>query len=599
MNEIFNSLDYSIITIYMIFMVTIGIFMKKYSDRGTDNYFIGGREIPWWAAGISMVATTFAADTPLAVTGIVAVNGIAGNWLWWNFMFSGIFTVFLYAKLWHRAGVTTDAEFVTLRYSGKPAKFLRGFRALYLALPINCIILGWVTLGMAKLLTVLTGASSWQIIILLYILITIYITISGIWGIIVTDFFQFIIAMTGSIILMFYSINHAGGINKLIISVQEHSDYMLNMSPFNNPTILFSTVMIWISMQWWASWYPGAEPGGGGYIAQRIFSTKTDKDAVKASLLFNISHYALRPWPWIIVALVSIINYPDLKDPEIGYPILMIKLLPHGLLGLLVISFLSAFMSTVSTHLNWGASYIVNDFYKLYIKPKSSFDNSEIAEEHYLKIAKISTIIMMYSAIGVSLLFSSVKEGWEFILSLGAGTGMVYLLRWYWWRINSWSEISAMLAAMIGSIIITILHNYDIHVIFQNDAFADKMIFTTFFTTIIWMSITFLTPPEPIEKLKTFYDKIKPLGPGWSLFDRHSDESIVQGPLINIIMAIIVIQGFLFGIGQLILGTILIVIPISVPFFGNMEIVFGSVLIGIFLIIAGSLSGYLLIKRIN
>lgn len=565
MNDIFNILDYTIIGIYIIFMLTIGMLMKKYSDRGIENYFIGSKEVPWWAAGISMVATTFAADTPLAVTGIVAINGIAGNWIWWNFMFSGIFTVFLYAKLWHRAGVTTDAEFITLRYSGKPARFLRGFRALYLALPINCIILGWVTLGMTKLLSVITGMNPWTIIIILYILTTMYITISGIWGIIATDFFQFIIAMVGSIILMFFAINHVGGINQLVISLQDQfgeGHHMLNMSPFNHPNILISTVLVWLGMQWWASWYPGAEPGGGGYIAQRIFSTKTDKDAVKASLLFNIAHYAIRPWPWIIVALVSIVSYPELSDPEKGYPQLMIDLLPNGLLGLLVISFLSAFMSTVSTHLNWGASYIVNDFYKLYVNPNAS-------EKHYLNIAKLATIIMMFVAIGVSLMFDSVKSGWEFILSLGAGTGMVYLLRWYWWRINAWSEISAMIAAIIGSILAPQFGFYE---------FSDKMLFTTLFTTSIWLSVTLLTNPEPKEKLEDFYNKIKPLGFGWNQFDKHSNESIIQGPFINIVLAIIVVQGFLFGIGNFIIG---------------------SVILGFALVTVGFLSASLLIKRIN
>jgi len=337
---------------------------------------------------------------------------------------------------------------------------------------------------------------------------------------------------------------------------------MLNMSPFNHPKILISTVLVWLGMQWWVSWYPGAEPGGGGYIAQRIFSTKTDKDAVKASLLFNIAHYAIRPWPWIIVALVSIVSYPELSDPEKGYPQLMIDLLPHGLLGLLVVSFLSAFMSTVSTHLNWGASYIVNDFYKLYIKPNAS-------EKHYLSIAKLSTVLMMCIAIGVSLMFDSVKSGWEFILSLGAGTGMVYLLRWYWWRINAWSEISAMTAAIIGSIMAPQ---------FGFSEFADKMIFTTLFTTSIWLVVTFLTDPEPEEILEKFYNKIKPLGPGWSQFENHSEESIMQGPFINILLAIIVVQGFLFGIGNLIIG---------------------SLSLGLALVIGGCLSVSLLIKRIN
>ena len=632
MDRLFNPLNYSFIIIYMIIMVVVAFIMQKYAEKNTNNYFVGGREIPWWAAGISMVATTFAADTPLAVTGIVAANGIAGNWVWWNFMFSGIFTVFLYAKLWHRAGVTTDAEFITLRYGGPIAKFLRAFRALYLALPINCIILGWVTLGMTKLLGVITGSDPWTIIIYLYILTTIYIAVSGIWGIVVTDFLQFFIAMGGSIILMFHAVNHEkiGGFRNLLNVLQDKfkdNPDMLNISPFGNTEIIISTVLVWIGMQWWAAWYPGAEPGGGGYVAQRIFSTKTDKDAVKASLLFNIFHYAIRPWPWIIVALIAFIIYPEsrelaekdgqwikansseliihyngdesetvltaneitnkptwgippihkspnsnikkgdsLFDAEKGYPTIM-KLLPDGLFGLLVVAFLSAFMSTLSTHLNWGASYIVNDFYKLYIKPENEFDKPEIAEKHYMIISKLSTILMMFCAIGVSLLFDSVKHGWEFILSLGAGTGLVYLLRWYWWRINAWSEISAMTAAMISSIVAQV----------GGMDFAYTMIYTTVVTTMVWLLVTLLTQPESKETLKTFYNKVQPAGPGWSIFEKQSDESL-KGPFINIIMAIIVIQSFLFGTGQLILG---------------------SFVFGLCLIITGLITGYLLVKRIN
>lgn len=533
----------------MFLMCTIGISMKKHAEDGIVHFFNGGRNIPWWLAGISMVATTFAADTPLAVTGIIASNGIAGNWIWWNFMFSGMFTVFLYSKLWHRAGVKTDVEFISLRYSGKPAKYLRGFRALYLALPINCIILGWVTVGMSKVLQVITGSPQWQIIIFLYLITTIYIAISGIWGVVSTDFFQFFVAMFGSIILMLYGLEYVGGMGGLISEFNNlfgsnHSYF--DFSPFKHPKILLSTALVWIGMQWWAAWYPGAEPGGGGYIAQRMFSTKSDKDAVKATLLFNIAHYAIRPWPWIVVALISLIVYPGIDDPEIGYPLLMVKLLPSGLLGLLLVSFISAFMSTISTHLNWGASYIVNDFYIPFMRSRDSFENKKKAEEHYVFISRISTILMMGIAICISWFFDSVKGGWEFILSLGAGTGLVYMLRWYWYRINAWSEISAMLAAFIGSV----LSNY----LGFND-FSDKMIFTTIFTTSIWLFVTFLTVPEPKEVLDVFYNKINPAGPGWKKVNPQYISILPQ--LLNIILGIIIIQGFLFGIGNIIFEKLL------------------------------------------
>ncbi len=568
--ENITNIDWILIGVYTLFMIGIGLLMKKRADKGIEHYFTGGRDIPWWLAGISMVATTFAADTPLAVTGIVASDGIAGNWIWWNFMLSGMFTVFMYAKMWHRAGVTTDVEFIELRYSGTPAKILRGFRALYLAFPINCLILGWVTVGMAKVITVVTGAPQWQVILLLYILTTIYIAVSGIWGVVVTDFIQFFVAMTGSIILMFYAIDHVNGIQGLITGLTERfgdGHHYLDFSPIGHPTILISTALVWIGMQWWASWYPGAEPGGGGYIAQRMFSTPTNKDAVKSTLFFNIAHYALRPWPWIIVALVSLVVYPDLKDAETGYPLLMIKLLPSGLLGLLLVAFLSAFMSTVSTHLNWGASYVVNDFYARFIRPKDRFQTEEYAQSHYVFVSRIATVIMMVTAISVSYFFDSVKGGWEFMLSLGAGTGLVYMLRWYWWRINAWSEISAMSMAFIGSILAQP---------FGFDSFDQKMIFTTVLTTITWLVVTFLTKPEKDEILQSFFNKVKPAGSGWRQFSNGEFISIIPS-LINVILGVCIVMSFLFGIGSLILF---------------------NTIVGIGLILTGLFITTLLVKRI-
>ena len=567
----FALLDWIIITAYILFMLAVGLWMRKRASRSTEQYFTGGREMPWWLAGVSMVATTFAADTPLAVTGIIASDGIAGNWIWWNFMVSGMFTVFLYAKLWHRAGVMTDVEFIELRYGGKPASILRGFRALYLAFPINCIILGWVTLGMSKVLEVITGASSWKIIIILYGLTAIYIVVSGLWGVVVTDFLQFIIAMVGSIVLMFYAINEVGGIDGLMSGLVARfgvDHHYLDFSPIGHPKILLSTALVWLGMQWWVSWYPGAEPGGGGYIAQRMFSTKTDKDAVKSTLFFNIAHYAIRPWPWIIVALASLIVYPNIADHEKGYAMMMVDLLPAGLFGLLAVAFFSAFMSTVSTHLNWGASYVVNDFYVRFIRPKESFVDDAISQRHYIMISRLATVVMMGVAIVVSYFFESVKSGWELILSLGAGTGLVFMLRWYWWRINAWSEISAMTGAFVGSISAGYL---------GFEGFADKMIFTTIFTTIIWVTVTFITQPEKKELLQKFYDKVKPAGPGWKLFSNGKVEPVLPA-LVNVLLGIVSVLGFLFGVGNLI---------------------FGKVIIGIILLVIALISIKILVERID
>ncbi len=549
----FNSLDYTVIAAYFAVMIIVGALARKRGQENLEDYFTGGKNLPWWLIGTSMVATTFAADTPLAVTGITASDGIAGNWIWWNFMFSGLITVFLYAKLWKRADVITDVEFISIRYSGRPAKLLRGFRALYLAFPINCIILGWVTVGMAKVLTILTGAEQWAIILLLYLLIGVYISFSGLWGVIITDFIQFIIAMGGSILLAYYAVSHIGGLNQLKAEMSDlfgSGHAMLSLNPFNKPEIAIATVLVWVGMMWWASWYPGAEPGGGGYIAQRMFSAKDERNAVGGTLLFNVAHYALRPWPWILVGLVAMVVYPGLDDPESGYPLLMLELLPAGLLGLLSVSFLAAFVSTVSTHLNWGASYVVNDFYKPFLKPDSDFDSPEKAQKHYVFVSRISTLLMMLVAIGVSYLFDSVKGGWEAILSIGAGTGLVYMLRWFWWRINAWSEIAAMSGAAVGSFLAPII---------GFDGFAAKMIFTTVFSTIIWIAATFSTAPADEKTLQTFYDRVKPGGPGWKRFVSPGEKrpSLLPGVVYAALSAISILA-LLSGMGQVFFGSTVI-----------------------------------------
>ncbi|MFU8812198.1 MAG: sodium:solute symporter family protein [Balneolaceae bacterium] len=562
----FTWLDLLVVLGYVALLAWVGYLAQKRGQDTLEEYFTSGKNLPWWLVGISMVATTFAADTPLAVTGIVASEGIAGNWIWWNFMFSGLITVFIYAKLWKRADVLTDVEFISIRYSGKPARLLRGFRALYLAFPINCIILGWVTVGMAKILTVLLGAGNWAwqvgplslegewiIIVVLYLCIGVYIALSGLWGVIITDFIQFIIAMGGSILLAYYAISHIGGFGELqreLTQLFGADHQVLSINPFTTPDIALATALVWVGMMWWASWYPGAEPGGGGYIAQRMFSAKDERNAVGGTLLFNVAHYALRPWPWILVALVAMVVYPGLDDPETGYPLLMLELLPAGLLGLLTVAFLAAFVSTVSTHLNWGASYVVNDFYKPFIKPDDQFTNREQAQKHYVFVSRLATLLMMIVAVGVSLLFDTVKGGWEAILSIGAGTGLVYLLRWFWWRINAWSEIAAMSAAAIGTVLSFQL---------GYDGFADKMIFTCTFATVVWIAATFLTRADDRATLQQFYDRVQPGGPGWSSYRSTNEkaESILPGLGWAAVSACSIIL-LLFGMGELFFGSGLI-----------------------------------------
>src|SRR6056297_641356 len=561
----FNWIDYTVIASYIAIMVIVGYYSQKRGQEDLEDYFTGGKNLPWWLIGVSMVATTFAADTPLAVTGIIATEGIAGNWIWWNFMFSGLITVFLYAKLWKRADVITDVEFISIRYTGKPARILRGFRSLYLAFPINCIILGWVTVGMAKIITVLFGvqnlvievgslnlAGEWVIILIMYLMIGIYIAFSGLWGVIVTDFIQFIIAMGGSILLAWFAVDHIGGLGNLQAELTDMfgtGHHMLSINPLTSPDIAIATALVWVGMMWWASWYPGSEPGGGGYIAQRMFSAKDEKNAVGGTLLFNVAHFALRPWPWILVALVALVVYPNLVDPETGYPLLMLELLPSGLLGRLAVAFLAAFISTVSTHLNWGASYVVNDFYKPFLKPESEFESKEKAQLHYVRVSRWTTLLMMVAAALVSLMFDPVRGGWEAILSIGAGTGLVYRLRWFWWRINAWSEIAAMAAAATG-FALTKLLGYD--------DFAQQMIFTTIFATIIWIVVTFLTKPADEETLQSFFDRVKPGGPGWSRFQTAGQQtySLLPGLSYAAISAVSIIA-FLFGMGQIFFESVL------------------------------------------
>ncbi len=553
-------LDWSVIAAYFLFNLGIGIYYARRATGSTSEFFLSGRNVPWWLAGTSMVATTFAADTPLAVTGFVAANGIAGNWLWWNMVMSGMMTVFLYARLWRRAGVMTDIEFAELRYSGKPAAFLRGFRALYLGLPINCIILGWVNLAMVKILEITLGLDkrgAMLVVIGMLLFTAFYTAISGLWGVLVTDLFQFALKMGMVIVLAILAVNAVGGIDQMkakigALDAASGSGSRLAFFPeYDSIWMPAITLFVYLAMNWWATWYPGAEPGGGGYVAQRIFSAKNEKHGLLATLWFNIAHYALRPWPWILTALASLILYPDLVDKESGYikTLLDPNVFPPYLRGFMLAAFAAAYMSTIGTQLNWGASYVINDFYRRFVKRSSS-------DKHYVIASQVVTLFLMAVSLVVTFYMESIGGAWKLLLVTGAGTGTVLLLRWFWWRINAWSEVSAMITAAVVSLLLQLSFqrwNTD-----RPRDFAYLMLVTVGITTIVWVAITMLTKPEPKEKLIAFYRRVRPEGPGWNRIAAEAGlaEAHAQGrlslQLVNWILGCALIYGSLFGIGKLI-----------------------------------------------
>jgi solute:Na+ symporter, SSS family len=524
-------LDWSVIAAYFLINFAIGLYYRKRAGKSVSEFFLSGRNVPWWLAGTSMVATTFAADTPLAVTGMVARGGIAGNWLWWSFVASGMLTVFLYARLWRRSGVMTDIEFAEVRYSGKPAAFLRGFRALYLGIPINCIILGWVNLAMVEILMLTLGVSRLQAlaIVLGIIAITSGIsTMSGLWGVLVTDLLQFVVKMTMVTVLAFTAIHAVGGMERLKTKLPAAAfSFIPDLHSSWMPMITF---LVYISMNWWATWYPGAEPGGGGYIAQRMFSAKDEKHSLLATLWFNIAHYAIRPWPWVVVALASLVLFPGLQNPETGYIRVMITYLPASLRGLMLAAFAAAYMSTIATQLNWGASYVVNDFYRRFLRRSAS-------EHHYVLISKWTTVLLTVVSAVVTFYLDSVAGAWKLLIVTGAGTGLVLLLRWFWWRINAWSEVSAMISAFVVSIALQTVGHLDSD---QPVDFAWIMIITVAITTAVWLAVTFLTKPEPDETLQKFYARVRPAVSWYNLLDWFSGCALIYG--------------ILFGTGKLLLG---------------------------------------------
>lgn len=566
--QVIKTLDWLIISMYFVFVAGIAIYFSKRAGKSRVEFFLSGRNLPWWIAGTSMVATTFAADTPLAITELVAKNGIAGNWIWWNMLFGGMLTVFFFSRLWRRAGIMTDVEFAEIRYSGKPAAFLRGFRAIYLGLFMNVIIMGWVNLAMVKILSVMfpditffglkdisflgfsfSAHLLWVGVILL--IVAVCSSLSGLWGVAVTDTFQFVMAMVGTIILAVIALNipSVGGLSGL---KEKLPDWVFQFTPSvgsNTGTsvsgVLSMTVaafIAYIGIQWWASWYPGAEPGGGGYIAQRMMSAKNEKHSLFATLWFTIAHYAIRPWPWIIVALVSLVVFPDLDFAHKGngYVMIMRDYLPTGLLGLLLASFFAAYMSTITTQLNWGTSYIVNDFYRRFFRPKGS-------EKYYVRVSRITTILIMFVSLIATSKMDRISDAWIFILECSAGIGLVLIFRWFWWRINAWSEISAMVAPFL---IYPFIKRYV--------EFPYTLFYIVGWSTIVWLTVTLLTPPTDEKVLFSFYKRVHPGGKLWKpvsekLPDVVSDSGYLQ-LFVDWMAGCMLVIFALFGFGKIIFG---------------------------------------------
>ncbi|MCS6821810.1 MAG: Na+:solute symporter [Microscillaceae bacterium] len=545
-----SPIDWLIIIAYLLISLAISLLYTTKASKNLGTFFLGNRSLPWWLAGTSMVATTFAADTPLAVTELVAQNGIAGNWLWWNALAGGMFTTFFFAKLWRRSGVLTDVELIELRYSGKEAAFLRGFRAIYLGIFMNTIIIAWVNVAMVSILQVFFDIPTSQTlfwIAILLLIVVLYTSLSGLLGVVLTDAVQFVLAMLGCIVLAFLVVNSEkiGGIVALKAKLPEGTLSFLptisSSNSFKNNTLQlslhFSTFLAYVGMQWWASWYPGAEPGGGGYVAQRMLSTKDEKNALYATLFFQIAHYCIRPWAWIVVGLCAVVLYPEITDKKLGFALAMKEFLPEGLRGLLLVAFLSAYMSTVSTQLNWGASYLVNDFYKRFFQPQAT-------DKQLVSIARVTTLLIACIAIYVTTLIESIAQAWQFIMECGAGLGLVLMIRWYWWRINAWSEITATIAPFVAFALSKFVFKWD---------FPYSFFFTIIFTTIASIIATFLTKPTEQAHLQKFYDLVQPKG-FWKPFEKQPLLSN-NAPFLWLawISATIVAYSFLFGIGYLIL----------------------------------------------
>jgi Na+/proline symporter len=574
---VLNQIDWTIISVFFVIVLSIGWIASKTAGKNTTEFFLGGRGMPWWLLGISMVACTFSSDTPNLVTGMVRENGVAKNWAWWAFLITGMVTVFIYAKLWRRSGVMTDLEFYELRYGGKAASFLRGFRAVYLGLFFNCLIMGSVTLAAIKIGAVMLGLDPWVTVVGASVVVVIYAALGGLKGVIWADFFQYSIAMFGAVLAAVVAVRQpeVGGLGGLLThpALQEKLSVIPDLS---DPSVWIPLLLIPVAVQWWAVWYPGAEPGGGGYIAQRMLAAKNEKNAIGATLLFNFAHYALRPWPWIIVALASMIVYPDLasikkefpaitseylKD-DIAYPVMLSKL-GHGWLGLVVASLIAAYMSTIGTHLNWGSSYVVNDFYRRFVRPQAP-------EKELVAMGRVSTVVLMFLSGALALtLLDNATQAFNILLLSGAGSGAIYLLRWFWWRINAWTEIVAMVVASTVAVILVVFVEDQAVAFGVLDGFTVKLLFSVGCTTIVWLLATFLFRPESAETLRAFYRLTHPGGPGWS---KVVKEAVADGDAIDekdrgrawempiqilcVFAGCVVIYSLLFSIGSFVYGNL-------------------------------------------
>lgn len=561
-------IDWVIIFSFFAIFITIGILFTKRSGKNSKEYFLSGRNMPWWLLGTSMVATTFSADTPNLVANIVRENGVSGNWVWWAFLITGMMTVFFYARLWRRSEVLTDLAFYELRYSGKEAAFLRAFRALYLGIFFNVMIMATVCLAGIKIGGILLGLTPFECVFYSSIITVFYSSLGGLRSVIITDLIQFVLAMVGSIWACVYLVNleEIGGLNQLI-SNDLISDKLNFLPDFNDYETLITVLIIPIAVQWWAVWYPGAEPGGGGYIAQRMLSAKDERNAINATLFFNIAHYAIRPWPWILIALASLIIYPTLSDisfafpnvdssiigHDIAYPAMLSKL-PSGLLGVVLASLLAAFMSTISSHLNWGASYISIDFYKRFIY-------SEASEKKVVLVGRISTVFLMILAGFVALELNDALDAFQILLQIGAGTGSIFLLRWFWWRVNAYSEITGMSVSFLVAIYFHSIHERIFGFTFESHY---ELVLSVFITTLSWILVTLLTKPTENSTLLEFYKKIKPYGIGWNKFLKNNNidvknKELKESPmsdLLSMFLGIVIVYSGLFGTGYLLYGNI-------------------------------------------
>ena len=554
-----TALDWSIVAASIVISFIPAVVFARRAGSSTAEFFTSGRSAPWWLIGVSMVATTFSTDTPNLVTNIVRTGGVAGNWVWWAFLLTGMATVFFYARLWRRSGVLTDLEFYEIRYSGRAATFVRGFRALYLGLFFNCVIMATVNLAAAKIANVLLGWPLWQTLLICAALNVAFAATSGLWGVLVTDFFQFGIAMTGSVAAAVYAVRQpqVGGLAALFEKTDPRTLALL--PDFGDWSTALAVFVIPIAVQWWSVWYPGAEPGGGSYIAQRMLAARSEKDALAGTLFFNFAHYALRPWPWVIVGLASMLVFPTLDDIRRAFPYVdpalighdmaypaMLTFLPAGLLGLMVAGLLAAYVSTISTHLNWGTSYIVHDFYRRFMRPGAS-------EQHYILVGRLVTAALMVVAAGVTFVLETAQASFNLLLSVGAGTGLIYLLRWYWWRINAWSEIAAMVSSFAVAVAFFVATK-------QGAAIAThtSLLLTIGITTVVWIAATYLTAPTDRRTLIEFYRLTRPAGPGWKSVQAAagvgpSPDSIAHA-LLGWLLGCFAVYAALFGSGSFLYG---------------------------------------------